>query len=127
MIYKILISAIFIFTFALDANAQLDRRIGGPRYDVPKNKKQEKPDYTAMTVSKLKEDLSLDNFQEAVITRLLTENQTKVEKVMAEDIPQDSKGEKLRELNDQVRSEIRDILTPEQIVKFESIGKKKKK
>lgn len=130
--------SIVVFLFNANfANAQMgmmnngmDRSIGSGQYRNDQ-KKPEKVDYIAASIKTLDKELTLDDFQKAVIKKMLEENQNKVEQVIALDIPQESKIEKITELRKNLDSKILTILNPEQNEKFikmkEKIEKKGKK
>lgn len=108
------------------ASAQLDRRLAHPARPEISTAKPEKIDIPALATKKLKEDLALDAFQEAVILDLLRKNQEAEEKLIQEDLPRDAKIEKVTVQRGKLNEKIKEVLTPEQREKFEKSLKKKK-
>jgi Spy/CpxP family protein refolding chaperone len=132
------IGFIVIFLFSVKMSAQYDdpgyRRYGGvdrsltgqQRGNQKKQKSTEKIDMVEISMNKLNAELSLDNFQSAVIKKLLEDNQVVELRIVEEDIPMESKTEKIIALRTKLDEKIEDILTPEQKEKFENMKKKKK-
>jgi hypothetical protein len=133
------IGFIIIFIFSAKMSAQyddsgnrryggVDRSLTGQQYESPKKKKNnEKVDMVEASMTKLDADLSLDSFQSAVIRKLLEDNQVLELRIVDEDIPMESKTEKIIALRLKLNEKIKDILTPEQKEKFDNMMKKKKK
>ena len=122
---KIFFLILIGFSF-FSSNAQVDRRIGTGQY---KNGNQNKNvDLVETSVESLKEKLNLDGFQEAIVRNLVKDNQTKskeiIEAVSYSDI---EKRKLLAELGEKFNIEIKKILLPEQIEKYEKLISKKKK
>ena len=129
---------LLILFISVAASAQYNNRYGnGPGVDrrltnqqqsqSSESKKIEKPDMVALTMKKLDEELKLDSFQSAVIAQLLKDNEEKETKIIEEDIPSESKGEKITVLRLQLHEKIKEILNPEQIILFDNLKNKKKK
>lgn len=119
------------FTAAVQAQfsnyAGVDRRISNPVTSQPRG---EKPDPAAMvekSMAKLTEALSLDSFQQAVIRQIVEENQRDEEKVYTEQIPDESKMEKIMLIREKASKKIKEVLSPEQIKAYENMAKSKKK
>ena len=122
---KILFLIILSFSF-FNSNAQVDRRIGSGQY---KNENQNKKvDLVETSVESLKEKLTLDGFQEAIVRNLIKENQTKSKEII-EDVGYSNieKRNLLTELGEKFNVEIKKILIPEQLEKYEKLISKKKK
>ena len=122
---KILFLIILSFSF-FNSNAQVDRRIGSGQY---KNENQNKKvDLVETSVESLKEKLTLDGFQEAIVRNLIKENQTKSKEII-EDVSYSNieKRNLLTELGEKFNVEIKKILIPEQLEKYEKLISKKKK
>jgi len=122
---KILFLIILSFSF-FNSNAQVDRRIGSGQY---KNENQNKKvDLVETSVESLKEKLILDGFQEAIVRNLIKENQTKSKEII-EDVGYSNieKRNLLTELGEKFNVEIKKILIPEQLEKYEKLISKKKK
>ena len=122
---KIIFLVLISFSF-LNTNAQVDRRVGAGQY---KNGNQNKNvDLVETSVESLKEKLNLDGFQEAIVRNLVKDNQAKskeiIEAVSYSDI---EKRNLLAELGEKFNTEIKKILLPEQIEKYEKLISKKKK
>lgn len=122
---KIFFLILIGFSF-FNSNAQVDRRIGTGQY---KNGNQNKKvDLVETSVESLKEKLNLDGFQEAIVRNLVKDNQAKskeiIEAVSYSDI---EKRNLLTELGEKFNIEIKKILLPEQIEKYEKLISKKKK
>jgi len=121
---KILFLIILSFSF-FNSNAQVDRRIGSGQY---KNENQNKKvDLVETSVESLKEKLILDGFQEAIVRNLIKENQTKSKEII-EDVGYSNieKRNLLTELGEKFNVEIKKILIPEQLEKYEKLISKKK-
>ena len=122
---KIFFLILIGFSF-FSSNAQVDRRIGTGQY---KNGNQNKNvDLVETSVESLKEKLNLDGFQEAIVRNLVKDNQAKskeiIEAVGYSDI---EKRNLLTEIGEKFNLELKKILTPEQIEKYEKLISKKKK
>lgn len=78
-------------------------------------------------MAKLTEALSLDSFQQAVIRQIVEENQRDEEKVYTEQIPDESKMEKIMLIREKASKKIKEVLSPEQIKAYENMAKSKKK
>jgi hypothetical protein len=107
----------------------VNRSLTGQYSGNKKKKQDQKTDeqYLDESIEKLSEELTLDNFQEAVIKQLLLDEEEKTKKIIAEDIPNDSKSQKMTASREILNGKIKEILNPEQREKFEKMGKKKKK
>ncbi|HRE76879.1 MAG TPA: hypothetical protein PLL09_03550 [Flavobacterium sp.] len=121
------ISLIFILFLSLNnVYAQVNRAVGRtPQYHREKPK-VEKKDPVELTITYLKEQLSLDSFQEAAVKVYLTENQTSAEKIHNSDITNDEKKLKFEEAVKDFDEKIIGILNPDQIKIFEELKEKKK-
>jgi hypothetical protein len=110
------------------ATAGVDRSLTG-QYSGNKKKKEKKTDedYVDESVAKLTTELTLDSFQAAVLKQLLLEEQEKAKKTIAEDIPNESKNEKIKASKEILNAKIIDFLAPEQREKFEKLLRKNKK
>ncbi|WP_291136042.1 hypothetical protein [Flavobacterium sp. UBA7663] len=122
---KIFFLILIGFSF-FNSNAQVDRRIGTGQY---KNGNQNKKvDLVETSVESLKEKLNLDGFQEAIVRNLVKDNQAKskeiIEAVSYSDI---EKKNLLTELGEKFNTEIKKILLPEQIEKYEKLISKNKR
>lgn len=122
---KIFFLILIGFSF-FNSNAQVDRRIGTGQY---KNGNQDKKvDLVETSVESLKEKLNLDGFQEAIVRNLVKDNQAKskeiIEAVSYSDV---EKRKLLNELGEKFNIEIKKILLPEQLEKYEKLISKKKK
>lgn len=107
--------------------AGVDRRIANP---VHSQSRGEKPDRAAMvekSMAKLTEALSLDSFQQAVIRQIVEESQKEEEKVYTEQIPDESKMEKIMLIREKASKKIKEVLSPDQIKAYENLAKAKKK
>ena len=102
---KIFFLIILSFSF-FNSNAQVDRRIGSGQY---KNENQNKKvDLEETSVESLKEKLTLDGFQEAIVRNLIKENQTKSKEII-EDVSYSNieKRKLLTELGEKFNIEIK--------------------
>ncbi|MCB0444001.1 MAG: hypothetical protein KDC50_08125 [Flavobacterium sp.] len=129
------ISFLFVlFLIFNKVNAQVDRSVGRtPNYHTEKPKGAKK-DPVELTLAYLKEELSLDSFQEAAVKVYLMENQKSAEKIHASDISNNEKKIKFEDAVKDFHENILKILNPEQIIIFEELknknnnkSKKKKK
>jgi Spy/CpxP family protein refolding chaperone len=126
----------FLFCFALAVNAQRydnGQTINGrsralaAQMTPPKSKPQpDTKEQIEMVVQKFTDDLKLDSFQAAVIKQLFASNVAEQERILAEEIPDESKVEKIIASREKMNVKVKEILTPEQTAKFEAMGKKKK-
>lgn len=105
----------------------VDRTLTGQMYEHRKKGTPEKEDRIELSIQKLTRELTLDSFQAAVIQQLLEANQKEEASIVAQDIPDESKIEKIVAQREKMNGKIKEILTPEQREKFEKMGKKKKK
>jgi Spy/CpxP family protein refolding chaperone len=132
------IGFLFLFLFSAKMSAQyddpgyrryggVDRSLTGQQHQGKKSKSNEKIDMVDESMKKLDTELSLDNFQSAVIRKLLEDNHVIELRIVDEDIPIESKTEKIIELRLKLNEKIKDILTPEQKEKLDNMSKKKKK
>ena len=133
--FKILIAVLSLF-FYTDIVAQqygspygrspgVDRSVGRGQYSNGP-KKTEKIDYVELAIDKLEKELVLDAFQKAIIKDALVKNSNEETKIVAMDIPDDSKLEKILTLREKLDVEINKILSPDQIEKFKKFRSKTK-
>ena len=121
-IFFLILIGFSIFT----ANAQVDRRIGAGQYQNGKQNK--KVDLIETSVETLKKELTLDGFQEAIVRNLVKENQEKSKEVIEATSYTDSeKRALLTEIGEKFNTEIKKILSKEQLEKYEKFISKKKK
>ncbi len=104
----------------------VDRSIAREQY-MTKKKKPQKIDYVALSIEKLNEKLSLDSFQEAAIGQLLKEDEQAENKIAEDDSPVEAKYEKIVGMREKLNTQIKELLRPEQVAKYEEMSKKKKK
>lgn len=116
---------VFSAIFTQHLAAQVDRNIGRS-YSKPK-KQKDTTDYLELSSQMLAESLQLDSFQQAVVKDLLKVNQAVQDNILAEDIPNESKTEKILALHEKFNGKVMEILTPEQAKKYEEMKEKKKK
>ena len=121
---KLAFFAAFMLLAFSNVEAQVNRNIGR---SYAKPKKNQPPDYLALSVQKLTEELSLDTFQEAVIKDILKSSQIEQEKILLLEIPNESKNEQLIAARNTMNDKIVAILNPEQAKKFELLKIKPKK
>lgn len=120
---------LIVLMISVTAISQVDRRMRQMHqnnYYKPK-KQKEKVDYAEHATNKLKEELSLDAFQEAIISDLLKDANEAEAKVMAEETPREAKIEKITAMREKLGEKIKAVLNPEQIEKFDAMSKRKKK
>ncbi len=109
-----------------NSNAQVDRRIGTGQYQNGKQNK--KVDLVETSVEKLKTELNLDGFQEAIVRNLVKENQEKSKEIIeATNYNDIEKRGLLAEIGEKFNAEIKKVLTKEQQEKYEKFISKKKK
>jgi len=94
---------------------------------IPIKKDNEKVDVVQVTLDKLTNALTLDNFQQAVVRQLLADAQKEQERIFSQDAPDESKREQAIALGDKLNAKINELLNPEQKEKFAELQKKKKK
>lgn len=129
-----LLSLIVLFTLLLsiDAHAQypyrrssgLDR-MDNSRYAAPS--KKEPVDFVKSSTDKMTKDLDLDGFQSAVVKTIMEDYKNQYGNIMAQEIPNDAKKEKIKIISDKMEARIAELLNPEQAKKFESIKVKNDK
>lgn len=119
-----LIFGIALLLFSTDAFAQVDRRIGKSQYKRTANKKV---DVIEVSIDFLKKELNLDPFQEAAAKTLLLENQEEGNKILAMEISDNEKKDKLQAALNKFDSQIEGILNPSQLKLYESVKEKRKK
>jgi len=108
----------------------MNRGMGASQYnDTPQ--KEKKIDYLQASLDNLEKELSLDTFQKAVIKDILVQNQAEMMSISKQDIPDDSKIEKMGIIKEKLETQVIKLLNPDQIEKFakmkEKMEKKKKK
>ncbi len=118
-----------ITSLSISSYSQVDRRIGRGQYErSPKNSQKTKVDFTEQSLEIFRKEIDIDGFQEAIIRNLIKENQAKskeiIEAVSYSDI---EKRNLLTELGEKFNVEIKKILQPEQIEKYEKLISKNKK
>jgi hypothetical protein len=122
---KIFFLILIVFSF-FSANAQVDRRIGTGQYQNGKQNK--KIDIVETSVESLKTKLDLDSFQEAIVRNLVKENQAKSKEIIEVTSYTDiEKRGLLTEIGEKFNTEIKKILSKEQLEKYEKFISKKKK
>lgn len=122
---KIFFLILIVFSF-FSANAQVDRRIGTGQYQNGKQNK--KVDLVETSVETLKKELNLDGFQEAIVRNLVKENQAKSNEIIeATNYTDIEKRGLLTEIGEKFNTEIKKILSKEQLEKYEKFILKKKK
>lgn len=106
-------------------SAQVDRSIAPSQYKNT-TKKNKKVDVVQNSVDFLKAKLDLDGFQEAVVRNLVTDNQEKSKEIMDSTTYSDvEKREMIKEIADDFTTKIKKSLSPEQIIKYEKLIKRK--
>ncbi len=106
-------------------SAQVDRSIAPSQYKNT-TKKNKKVDVIQNSVDFLKAKLDLDGFQEAVVRNLVADNQEKSKEIMDSTTYSDvEKREMIKEIADDFTFKIKKSLSPEQIVKYEKLIKRK--
>ena len=116
---------LFVFSY-INSNAQIDRRIGAGQYSNGDQNK--KVDIVESSVELLKKELNLDGFQEAIVRNLIKDNQSKSKEIIETSIYSDiEKKNLLTEIGEKFNTEIKKILSPEQLEKYEKFIAKKKK
>jgi hypothetical protein len=118
-----------ITSLSISSYSQVDRRIGRGQYErSPKNSQKTKVDFTEQSLEIFRKEIDIDGFQEAIIRNLIKENQAKskeiIEAVSYSDL---EKRNLLTELGEKFNIEIKKILQPEQIEKYEKLISKNKK
>lgn len=118
-----------ITSLSISSYSQVDRRIGRGQYErSPKNSQKTKVDFTEQSLEFFRKEIGIDGFQEAIVRNLIKENQAKskeiIEAVSYSDI---EKRNLLTELGEKFNVEIKKILQPEQIEKYEKLILKNKK
>jgi len=122
---KIFFLILFVFSY-INSNAQIDRRIGAGQYSNGDQNK--KVDIVESSVELLKKELNLDGFQEAIVRNLIKDNQSKSKEIIETSIYSDiEKKNLLTEIGEKFNTEIKKILSPEQLEKYEKFIAKKKK
>ncbi|WP_291119731.1 hypothetical protein [Flavobacterium sp. UBA6135] len=130
---KQLILTLFLIGYIFPVIAQMNRGTNGSgglndmsRYSK-RDTQNEKKDPVVETMKYLKEELSLDNFQEAAIKSYLLENILESEKVIATSLNQEEKKLKFEELKNKFDLNTKSILNPDQIEIYNIISQYSKK
>lgn len=123
---KLLLLFAFL-TFSFTASAQyygngynngLDRSIGrSSRMNGPR-KKAEKIDYADATVEYFTKELNLDGLQQAAIKGIVSNTKTSMDEIVAMDISDAEKQDKMRAMGDKIDAEILKLLSKEQSEKY---------
>lgn len=122
---KIFFLILISFSFC-NSNAQVNRRMETGQYS--KGNENKKVDYVESSVEKLKKELNLDGFQEAIVRNLIKDNQSKSKEIIETSSYSDiEKKNLLTEIGEKFNTEIKKILSPEQLEKYEKFIAKKKK
>lgn len=110
-------------------SGRMDRSIGMSQYSNGKKKPDPnaKTDLLSQSVDHLETKLTLDSFQKAVIKDLMEKNQKEEDLVLKEEIPDESKYEKVTILRNKLDSDINKLLSPDQQEKFRIMNEKLKK
>ena len=118
-----------ITSLSISSYSQVDRRIGRGQYErSPKNSQKTKVDFTEQSLEFFRKEIGIDGFQEAIVRNLIKENQAKSKEIIEADIYSDiEKRNLLTELGEKFNVEIKKILQPEQIEKYEKLILKNKK
>lgn len=134
---KKIILILFLIGFIFPAIAQMNRGMNGGMNrglnDISQNSNnspKEKKDPLVATMEYLKEELSLDSFQEAAIKSYLLENISESEKVNATSLNPEEKRIKFIELKNTFDKKTKSILNPKQtelFIKLSEDSKEKKK
>jgi hypothetical protein len=125
---KKIVLTLFLIGFILPSTAQMNRgmnRSGGlndmSRYSKG-DPQREKKDPVVETMKYLKEELSLDSFQEAAVKSYLLENIAESEKMNAIMINPEEKRVKFEELRKVFDEKTKSILRPDQVEKFTKLS-----
>jgi len=107
----------------------MDRGIGVNQYGNGKRKTTaaDKVDPIDQSMDHLEKELTLDTFQKTVIKDLLVSNQTEENKVFSQDIPDESKVEKVLDLRKKLDEKIKPLLTKDQVDLFVKMKEKQEK
>lgn len=125
---KKIILILFLIGFILPSTAQMNRGMRGSglnemsRYSKADQQQREKKDPFVETMKYLKEELSLDSFQEAAVKSYLLENIAESEKANAILTNPEDKRTKFEELKKTFDEKTKSILRPDQIEKFTKLS-----
>lgn len=104
----------------------MDRSVGAGQYKD--NRQNKKIDIVEASVESLKEKLNLDGFQEAIVRNLIKENQAKSKEIIeTSTFSNVEKRAFLGELSEKFNIDMKKILSPEQIIKYDKLISKNKK
>lgn len=107
-------------------NAQMDRSVGMGQYK--NNKKSKNIDIVESSIETLKEKLALDDFQEAIFRNMIKDNQAKSKVIIeATTLSNVEKRAQLQELSEKFNIEVKKILSPDQVEKYDKLTAKNKK
>ena len=125
MITKKLLLLFAFVTFSFTASAQyygngVNRSIGqNARMDHSTKKKTDKKiDYAESTVEYFTKELNLDGLQQAAIKGIINDYKTPMDEIMAMDITDAEKQDKMRAIGDKIDVEILKLLSKEQSEKY---------
>ncbi len=117
--------AAFLFTSV--TYAQVDRRIAPQQYRQPKSKK-EPYDFVEENVKYLKKELKLDDFQAAAVREIMAKEKDGIMELgKDQNLRTIERQEKSQVIIDRISENVKKILTPEQLVKYEEMLAKNKK
>lgn len=132
IVLNVIVLLMTVVSFSASAQYQnnqmgsgLDRTMGTDgRYNAPRSK--EKTDYTKLMVTNLTKQLSLDSFQNAILTKIFEEYNQKIGILSAENIPVEAKSEKFKIAQTALDVRIIEILTDKQKETFTEMKDAKK-
>jgi len=128
----IFISILFFALYSNDAYSQyygnnrsgVDRSIGNVQRP---SKKPTKQDYAESGSQYLTKELKLDGLQQAAVKTIIIDNQGSIEEIAKSNISNEEKRDKMLLINDKIDKEIKRLLSPEQIEKYNKMKEEREK
>lgn len=132
MAMKTIYLALTLLLLATSANAQYygrNRQLGtaGSMPDPGGRREAKRGDYVQSATDNMEKELQLDALQKAVVKDALSDYYQKAMAIYAEDLPAEGKTDKMKAEAEVMEKNIRAILTPAQLVKYEDMKKAKAK
>lgn len=114
------------FLFSVEAAAQMDRRVGRQQYKRERGT-AEKQDVVEKSVEYLAKELKLDDFQKAVVNKIMEEERLALTGLQEDrESTIEERKEKARIISDRIYNKIIKHLSAEQIAKYTKIQDERK-
>lgn len=117
---------IFAFLFSTELSAQVDRRIGSSQYKRD-SKKGEKVDFVEQSTNYLTKELSLDDFQKAVIKNIIEEERENINNLNTDkDMTKDEIRDRSAAISARIYKKVLPQLSKTQAEKYTKMEESKK-